>query len=345
MKFFAYNDKLNVPNEFGSFTVVARKLNEQFRILDFLGDPTDPECFVIYPEVFETQQIFKKQIPYLACEYSLAPQIVIDRLKQYNPMVLCISQFAQNNLINSGYDNTDYVHLGTDPELWFPLNTDKDKRQYPYTYLTVNSSNDRSGFEKLIPSFIEFSKDKKVRLIIKDGKNPEFAQYINSLNQNNIIYIDDMLDEQQLKILYNSSDIFIYANNTTSFGMNPLDAALCGTPVLVTLGSAIKEFIPEWTQPVKIKTEMKEINEQSIDEWHRLGLKSFHKDFLKLFKNKICGERVIEQDIKQVLNYSFFNYKELLDINIEHRKQILENLTWEICAKKIMQKIKEYYNV
>jgi hypothetical protein len=114
MKFFAYNDKTNDLNEFGSFTVVARKLNEQFNILNILGDPNDPECFVIYPQVFETQKIFKNQIPYLACEYSLSPQIVIDRLNAYNPFVLAISRFAENNIINSGYKNTDYVHLGTD---------------------------------------------------------------------------------------------------------------------------------------------------------------------------------------------------------------------------------------
>lgn len=341
MKFFAYNDKLYTPNEFGSFTVVARKLNEQFLKLGVLGDINDPNCYVIYPEVFETQQIWKKQIPYLACEYSLAPQIVIDKLKSYNPFVLAISDFARKNLINSGYTNVDYVHLGTDPDLWYQTNEDKFST---FTYLTVNSSNDRSGFEYLIPAFLKFSENKNVNLIIKDGKNEDFKRYITSINNNKIIYIDEMMNEEQLRKLYNKSHLFIYANNTTSFGMNPMDSVLCGTPAITTFGSALKEFIPEWSQPIKINTELKKITTDSIEEWNNLGLRCFPKYFLNLFSGPIFGEKTSKEDIFKSLEFSFENYDIYLNILPKHQAFIRENYTWEKCARKILEKIINYDN-
>jgi glycosyltransferase involved in cell wall biosynthesis len=339
MKFFAYNDKINDLNEFGSFTVVARKLNEQFNILNVLGDINDPECFVIYPEVFETQKVFNKQIPYLACEYSLAPQIVIDRLNSYNPFALAISKFAKNNIINSGYENIDYVHLGTDENFWKKT---EDEKFPVFTYLTVNSSNDRSGFESLIPAFLKFSENKNVNLIIKDGKNEDFKNYIHSINNGKIIYIDEMMDEVSLRKLYNQSHLFIYANNTTSFGMNPMDSVMCETPAITTLGSALKEFIPEWTQPYKIRTTVKKISAESIREWDSIGLRSFPEYFLNLFNGEIFGEKVIEEDVFNVLNFSIENYDLYLKIAQKHKEFIIKNYTWRKCAETIIEKVKNY---
>lgn len=339
MKIFAQNNNINDINEFGSFTVVARKLNEQFKNLNVLGSLNDPNCFVIHPEVFETQQQWKNQIPYLACEYSLAPQIVIDKLKSYNPLVLCISKFAQKNINNSGYHNTDYVHLGTDENFWKKTEDDK----FPiFTYLTVNSSNDRSGFESLIPAFLKFSENRNVNLIIKDGKNENFKQYIESINNGKIIYIDEMMDEISLRKLYNKSHLFIYANNTTSFGMNPMDSVMCGTPAITTLGSALKEFIPEWSQPYKIGTTVKKISVESIREWDRIGLRSFPEYFLNLFNGEIFGERVIQEDIFNAFNFSIENYDLYLKIAVKHKEFIIENYTWRKCAETIIEKIKNY---
>jgi glycosyltransferase involved in cell wall biosynthesis len=339
MKIFAYNDKLNVPTEFGSFTVVARKLNEQFKKINVLGNIEDPETFVIYPEVFDTAQRWQRQIPLLACEYSLMPQIVLQKLNSYNPKVLAISDFAKNNIINSGYTNVETVLLGSDPILWRPMDI---KKFDTFTYLTVNSSNERSGFEKLIPAFIEFSKDKNVNLIIKDGNNPEFKEYIKSLNNPKIIYMDTIMSQEELCELYNKSHLFIYANNTTSFGMNILDSVLCGIPVIATFGSAVKEFLPEWTQPYKIKTEIKHLNSQSIKNWTDIGIRCFPETFLNLFAGDIYGERVIQEDILNALDFSFINYDMYTIISKQHREFILANYTWEICAKNIIQKLQNH---
>lgn len=339
MKIFAFNDKLDNPSEHGSFTVVSRKLNEQFCKLGVLGDPKDPECFVIYCEVFDTAQKWQRHIPYLACEYSMTPTVVIHKLNYYKPLVLSISEFAKHNLINSGYHNVKAIHLGTSPDCWFKTD---DAKFDTFTYLTVNTSNERSGYESLIPSFIEFSKNKNVKLIIKDQENTAFRKFIEKLNCNKIEYIGKPFSEEELRVLYNKSHLFIYANNTTSFGMNAMDSVLCGTPCITTYGSALKEFIPEWSQPIKIRTEMKCLDENSIKEWTKIGINCFPPDFLNFFSGKIYGERVLKEDILEALEYSYYNYKEYLSIASRHKQFILENYTWEKCANKIIEKLNNY---
>lgn len=338
MKFYAFNGCLDMPNEFGSFTVVSRNLNKYFNKYKYLDDFITQNTYVIYPEVYNVERKWFHHIPYLACEYSLAPSIVIDKLNSYKPLVLSISNFAKNNLINSGYSNVETVHLGTDPDKW---NKTSDKKFDTFTYLTVNTSNERSGYEKLIPAFVKFSKNKNVNLIIKDSNNKNFKNYIQSLNNDKIIYIDDMLSEDDLKRIYNKSHIFLYTNHTTSFGMNILDSALCGIPSIVTLGSAIKEFVPEWTQPKKVLSEMKPVNSQSIIEWNNYGIKSFPSNFLSVFNGIPLAEFVIEESILDSLEYSYKNYDEYIDINIKYQDYVLNNFTWDHCIKKIVGKVLE----
>jgi hypothetical protein len=339
MKLFAYNDKLYNKNEFGSFTIVARQLNKFFLKHGLLGDINDPSTFVVYPDVFETQQRWQRQIPLLACEYSLMPNIVIQKLKTYNPLVLAISDFAKNNIINSGYKNVKTAHLASDKDIWFETGEEKFSK---FTYLTINSSNERSGLEELIPAFIEFSKDKDVQLIIKDGKNESFSKYVSSLGCEKIIYIDKPLTEDSIRSLYNKSHLFLYANHTTSFGMNPMDSVLCGTPAVVTFGSALKEFIPEWTQPIKIKTEMKIIDSRAIKEWQSKGINVFPEQFLNLFSCQIYGERVSMQSILESLDYSFINYSLYQDIVKKHKDFVLKNFTWDHTINKIIEEIELY---
>jgi glycosyltransferase involved in cell wall biosynthesis len=339
MKIFAYNGDLNKSTEYGSFTVVARKLNKEFNKLGILGSIDDPGSIIIYPEVFDTDRKWNKQIPYLACEYSLAPKIVIDRLKLYNPLVLAISNFAKNNIINSGYEKVETVYLGADLETWYPT---LPKIDDIFTYLTVNTSNERSGLEKLIPAFDKFSKNKNVQLIVKDGKNLKFGQFIAGFSNNKIKYIGEILSEQSLRDLYSKSHIFLYTNHTTSFGMTPLESVLCGTPSIVTLGSAIKEFIPEWTQPYKIFTEYKKIDTASIQEWQENSITCFPEYFLNLFNGPIYGERVRGENIYDALEFSFKNYKEYRIIANKHKEYILEKYTWEQTAINIINILKKY---
>lgn len=334
MKLFAYNGSLQDPTECGSFTVVAREINKILHAKGLLSTDGTAD-FVLVPECLNARRQFQNHIPILASEYSYAPPFVIHWLKEYNPIVFAISEFAKQNLVNSGYpaERIFVTHLGSNPSIWYP---DGIKTKV-FSYLTVNSSNDRSGFEELIPAFLEFAHDKSCVLIIKDGKNEKFKQWIESFNSNKLIYNDNKLSDDELRKLYSSACVHLYYNHSTSFGMNINDCALCGTPSLATLGSAPKEFLPEWTQPVKVKTSLKPLDGNIINKWNSIGLNS---PPFGMYPNGTMREAVSKKDIISALEYSFWNYLELKYINRKHQKYIRANLTWNKAVDRIVDVLK-----
>lgn len=343
MKYFPYDNNIFNNTECGSFTMVARQLFDEFRLLDKLGDPYNSNTTMIHADCLNPTNRAPKYIPYLACEYSYPNNFTASILARQRNFILTISEFSKQNLlrsINSLNLQIHAVHLGTDPSKWYDIKEEKFKT---FTYLTVNTSNERSGFEHLIPAFIEFSKDKDVRLIIKDGPyNSNFANYVHNLNHPKIKYSCELLSESDLRRLYCKSHVFVYANNTTSFGMNIMDAAMCGTPVIATLGSAIKEFLPEWTQPSKIVSVKHKFDSSIFRKFDEYRI-NYASDILQAHPQGVEGEIVDQESITKALEHSYSNYKSLQEINESHRKFILNNFTWRHTAEKMISILQKHY--
>jgi len=338
MKIRSYNGSEHIEEECGSFTNLSRELNKQFKSLDIYS--TDDDAFVVVPECLNTRRQFKKQIPFLACEYSRPPQFVTQWLKQYNPITFCISEFARQNLIRGGYlpELIHTSHLGNDANFWTPANVDK----FPtFTFITTNTSNDRSGFPIFIPEFIKFAYGKNVRLYIKDGQNDKFESWVKSIDvENKIIYDGRRLSKVELRDLYGQSHINVYYNSTTSYGLNIGDGALCGLPTLATIGSAVQEFLPPWTQPPRIvTTTVQPLDNEAINCWQEIGL---HVPPLNLYPPDTTREELDPTNIQSSLNYAYENYEEMLNKNKKHQELIRSEQTWEKCAMRIIEPFKQF---
>lgn len=336
MKIRSYNGSEHIPSECGSFTIVSRELNKQFKKLGVYSE--DSDSFVVVPECLNTQQQFKNQIPFLACEYSQPPSFVTHWLNQYQPKVFCISQFAKDNLVRGGYpeDKIFVSLLGHDGSFWKPMDIEK----FPiFTFITVNTSNDRSGFEVFIPEFLKFAKNKNVRLIVKDGENENFKNWLFSLpgTEEKIIYDGWKINRKELKELYCKSHVNIYYNHTTSYGLNINDGALCGLPTLATFGSAIREFLPKWTQPFLVMTGKKSLNEITLNTWRNIGLHTPPSNFYPFGTTR---ESILPDNIRLSLEYVYENYLEMLRINQLHQELIRKVYTWENTVQRLIDILK-----
>lgn len=342
MKYFAYNDKLFAPNEAGSFTTLSRNLNKAFKKLNILAENENTADIVIYPECLDVGRRWKNQIPLLACEYSKPLSFVAEQLKQY-PLVLGISKFAQNNLINGGLDpeKVKYVYLGSEPEIWYPTG---EKKFDKFTYLCVNNSNERGALLETIEAFKIFSQDKKdVQLIIKDGYNKYFKIGIEYKQPKNIKYIHGILSEEGLRYYYNASHFHIYPCHTTSFGFNILDSCLANSCSLSTWGSAPAEFVPSWSQPFKLKSYKEVLTKEQLGKWRMEGLHTTPDHFLDMMGDNVISERVTSEDILKLLAYSYKNYGQYLDILPKYQQYIKENLSWDLTAKNIIKEVEKVY--
>jgi len=98
------------------------------------------------------------------------------------------------------------------------------------------------AFYQLAPRFPEWS-------VITIGRNvtcpyedlDELAsQYNRSLARKAVVY-EEFIHDDELVELYNAADIFIYLSAYEGFGMPPLEAMACGTPVITTTVSSLPE--------------------------------------------------------------------------------------------------------
>lgn len=98
------------------------------------------------------------------------------------------------------------------------------------------------AFHQIAPLFPEWS-------LITVGRNVTYpyedlsalaSQYNRSLGRKAIIY-EEFISDFDLVELYNAADIFIYLSIYEGFGMPPLEAMACGTPVITTTMSSLPE--------------------------------------------------------------------------------------------------------
>lgn len=147
--------------------------------------------------------------------------------------------------------------------------------------------------EKTRPELVEGYKF----LII--GKN-----YIGQqISQNNIIH-KDYVSEDDLVLLYNAADLFIWLSNYEGFGLPPLEAMACGTPVVTTKMGSLSETVGEAALFVE--------NPKNVDEISEVIYRALSDEYLrnKLIEkgleraSKFSWSKTAEETLKILINYA-----------------------------------------
>ncbi len=130
------------------------------------------------------------------------------------------------------------------------------------------------------------------------GKN-----YTNQQIKGNRIVHKDYVDEDDLVLLYNAADLFIWLSSYEGFGMPPLEAMACGTPVITTKMGSLPESVGDAALFVK--------NPEDIDEISQ----AIHKGLT----DKNLREELIKKGLQQVQKFSWQKTaKETLKILLNH---------------------------
>jgi len=251
--------------------------------------------------------------------------------------VIGISKQATESYAKAGVKNLSHILLGCDQEEWYPEFVDQDK----FTFLTDNCSNSRSGFEILIPAFGKaFQNSKTVRLHIKDRPGGAMKPFIDSVAEEfniEIIYDTNFYAQPDLLRLYNKCNAFLYVNNSTSFGMTPLQAAFCAKPVLATGASAIIEFMnPEYSYLVN--TRDIPFDDAFLNTIVPLGIGNFiPTGWFRYLPNQPPMPQPIESDVIDKLQYIYKNYAEADGKAKAGLSYYRENFSWDKSIEKLMQ--------
>ncbi len=110
----------------------------------------------------------------------------------------------------------------------------------------VGKPTERRNLSALIRAFAELKKDKLPHKLLLVGTalpgNSKFQAVINELKVQNEVFTLDYVTHEEMFLVYNAANLFIYPSSYEGFGMPVLEAMACGTPVIALDNTAFPEF-------------------------------------------------------------------------------------------------------
>lgn len=165
-------------------------------------------------------------------------------------LVIAVSMSTKNDLmtlLNIDESKIKVVYEGVDPKFQkinneVELNRVIKKYKLPPKFiLYLGTLEPRKNIESIIEAFNQLSTDHY--LVIGGGGGWKSQNIMKLAGKNAKIKIIGYVDEIDKRGLYNLADLFVYPSYYEGFGLPPIEAMACGTPVIVGSNSSQSEVI------------------------------------------------------------------------------------------------------
>ncbi|WP_418222871.1 glycosyltransferase family 4 protein [Clostridium isatidis] len=170
--------------------------------------------------------------------------------------IITVSEFSKQDIakgFNFPLNKIFVTHLAAE-DIYRPLNKKKCKEIIKKEYgikeefiLYVGGFSPRKNITGLIEAYSLLSKNrrKNLKLIITGRKGISYEIYKNRairLNVENDVIFTDFIPLEKLPIFYNASSLLAYPSFYEGFGLPPLEAMACGTPVIASNVTSLPEI-------------------------------------------------------------------------------------------------------
>ncbi len=191
---------------------------------------------------------------------------VVPRSVHRADLVLADSQSTKDDLVGLlgvGPARIEVVYPGVE-ERFHPIEDqallEKVRRQYdlpPRFILGLGTLQPRKNFTRLIEAFadlrsFDIAQDRfaicDLRLVIAGGKGwlyEDIFATVERLGLEEKVIFPGFVADEHLPALYNLADLFVFPSLYEGFGLPPLEALACGTPVITSDASSLPEVVGE----------------------------------------------------------------------------------------------------
>lgn len=185
-------------------------------------------------------------------------QIALKRSCKRADKIVTISDFSKNEIIKYlGVKEEKIVvmPLGVDFARYHPDYTEKDvdivKQQYKINrdyILYLGTLEPRKNLERLIQAYAKLKSEvSNIPLLVLAGKKgwmyEGIFETVKNLNVEHDVIFTGYVDETDAPILIKGARIFLFPSIYEGFGLPPLEAMACGTPVIVANVSSLPEVV------------------------------------------------------------------------------------------------------
>ncbi|MEH2078262.1 MAG: glycosyltransferase family 1 protein, partial [Nostoc sp.] len=188
---------------------------------------------------------------------------IIDQIDN-NDFVCCISESTKQDIFkyqqNLNGKQVFVAHLAADKEKFYPCDNQefiiKTKQKYkipkqPYL-LTLSTLEPRKNIAHVIRSFLRLIKNQHIddlNLVLIGTKGWQYEEIFAEIDRakelENRIIITGYVPDEDLAPLYSGALAFIYVSLYEGFGLPPLEAMQCGTPVITSNTSSLPEVVED----------------------------------------------------------------------------------------------------
>ncbi|WP_346873626.1 glycosyltransferase family 1 protein [Clostridium sp. UBA5988] len=220
--------------------------------------------------------------------------------------IVCISNQTKGDLLkfyNVEESKIKVVYNGYDRELFNKDNVHKEvienlNIKYPYI-LMVGGGYSHKNLHSAIMAYSQIEDNKGVKLVIVGKTSPyieRLKSMVEELNLEDKVNFVGYISDDNLPSLYGKAEAFLYPTLYEGFGLPILEAWACGTLVLCSNNSSLKEvsedgaitFNPESIEEIKTALEIV-INKKEIDYIERTKLRG------ELLLGKYSWEKTTEE--------------------------------------------------
>ncbi|PWR69741.1 glycosyltransferase family 4 protein [Methanospirillum lacunae] len=192
---------------------------------------------------------------YVTPFYAMQSRIYLPNILRKASLILSISEYTKKDIVGKYHVDPDKIHvthLGVSDH--FHPSTQSEIRSLRKKYnlinpfiLFVGAIEPKKNISTIIKAYHKIrQKNSDIDLVIagkKSWKYQEVFSLVDSLKLNENVHYLQFVPYEDLPILYSAASVFVFPSNYEGFGLPPLEAMKCGTPVIVSNKSSLPEIV------------------------------------------------------------------------------------------------------
>lgn len=209
----------------------------------FFSPGFNPPAVSTTPLVITVHDLAHIQLPVLAtCERRLYYRFLLKPALKRAYRVITVSEYSRAEILEwTGLPDWSVVNVGNGVEPAFRPDGLRYEPGFPYI-LYVGAVRPHKNLLRLLSAF-ERLEHSNVRLLLTGKMTPDLRPLAEGLEAKGRIVFLGHVNDQDLPALYRGAVCLILPSLMEGFGLPPLEAMACGTPVIVSNTAALPEVV------------------------------------------------------------------------------------------------------
>jgi glycosyltransferase involved in cell wall biosynthesis len=177
----------------------------------------------------------------------------------------------------------------------------RKKYELPQDFiLTLGSLEPRKNVERVVSAWLKLDRRSRLPLVIAGGLGSQrvFGDYnLEALRRHKDILLLGYVPEADLPALYSAATVFVYVSLLEGFGLPPLEAMSCGTPVITSNTTSLPEVVGDaavTVNPKDVEAIAESMHRMLSDGGLRIEMRDRGFDRARLFSWDETSEEVLQ---------------------------------------------------